>query len=134
MEGKLLIVVIVFIAYASSESLEHLHRERARSSLRQIKSILDSHPQIVDSLRPKFKNIGSVTAEDIQIHEWCKEAVCNHTTICDGVGICATVCERGTVQIDPWQEFALKTQRTFNLQQPVNYIQLPGLNLRKIYI
>lgn len=52
-------------------------------------------------------------------------AVCDLQTLCNGIA-CTQVCKRGTVQTDPWTDYALQTQRTLQLPQVFIKAQFPG--------
>ena len=51
---------------------------------------------------------------------------CTKVKKCDKHGVCAIVCERGSVEIPAWLERALWLQRQLAYTQPFCHAQLPG--------
>jgi len=51
---------------------------------------------------------------------------CEAVQWCDETDICATVCKRGSVEIDPWLKWAMDFQLRMARRQPLCYAQVPG--------
>nr|AIG55694.1 secreted protein [Thraustotheca clavata] len=51
---------------------------------------------------------------------------CHKIKRCDDNNVCAIVCERGSVQTDPWADAALKFQRKLAYTHSLCHAQLPG--------
>lgn len=54
-----------------------------------------------------------------------KRAVCQRKLLCNGI-LCTTVCESGSVDVDPWIIGSLNYQRKLQLDQPFMKFELPG--------
>jgi len=65
------------------------------------------------------------TSNDDLVHQWAKETKCNRTRKCWDM-FCDDVCEIGSVELDPWLQYALKTQTELQWDTPLNYTVLPG--------
>lgn len=51
---------------------------------------------------------------------------CDRTRLCDLGLFCRDVCTRGSVQVDPWLQQALRTQRELALDTPLNRVNMLG--------
>ncbi|OQR86213.1 hypothetical protein ACHHYP_10849 [Achlya hypogyna] len=55
-----------------------------------------------------------------------KDVTCTKVKKCDDNNECVIVCDRGSVQVDPWAANALKLQRKLAYTHSLCYAQLPG--------
>jgi len=77
--------------------------------------------------RDQLENFDLDSREDDEHYHGIPPNVrCNKTTVCGRFGVCTAVCEPGTVELDEWLLFALKTQRKLAYSSPFCYSQLPG--------
>lgn len=54
------------------------------------------------------------------------ETNCTHVLVCTRTEFCNEVCETGTVQVDPWLQFATRTQSSLSLLRGFCYHQSVG--------
>jgi len=67
--------------------------------------------------------------KDRLLHSWAENNVtCKIVKICMSLEpyACRQVCEDGSVKIDPWLAFALKTQREIQYDVPLNRVSMPS--------
>jgi hypothetical protein len=114
------IVAIVFLLCSVEASVEDKADKAPRDEEQAIIQFVDQWKYYFETVKDK----------DMYLHRLADQAICNRTQICDTFDgksyFCSSVCQLGTVQVDPLMQNAFELQRELQADMPLNKLVIPS--------